>query len=133
MDCYAKHINMNEIISQREIKYVTRRITHKIREIVEQFPVLVLAGARQVGKSTLLMHEFPDFSYCTLDDFAVREQANIDPQSLWSGTDRLIIDEAQNLTPKQMKTLITRAGPGTKIICMGNLAQIDTPYLTGPI
>ena len=42
----------------------------------------------------------------------------------------LIIDEAQNLTPKQMKTLITRAGPGTKIICMGNLAQIDTPYLT---
>ena len=42
----------------------------------------------------------------------------------------LIIDEAQNLTPKQMKSLITRAGPGTKIICMGNLAQIDTPYLT---
>ena len=42
----------------------------------------------------------------------------------------LIIDEAQNLTPKQMKTLVTRAGPGTKIICMGNLAQIDTPYLT---
>jgi PhoH-like ATPase len=42
----------------------------------------------------------------------------------------VIIDEAQNLTPKQMKTLITRAGPGSKIICMGNLAQIDTPYLT---
>jgi PhoH-like ATPase len=42
----------------------------------------------------------------------------------------LIIDEAQNLTPKQMKTLITRAGPGTKIVCLGNLAQIDTPYLT---
>ena len=42
----------------------------------------------------------------------------------------LIIDEAQNLTPKQMKTLVTRAGPGTKIICIGNLAQIDTPYLT---
>ena len=42
----------------------------------------------------------------------------------------VIIDEAQNLTPKQMKTLVTRAGPGTKIICMGNLAQIDTPYLT---
>jgi PhoH-like ATPase len=42
----------------------------------------------------------------------------------------VVIDEAQNLTPKQMKTLITRAGPGTKIVCMGNLAQIDTPYLT---
>ena len=42
----------------------------------------------------------------------------------------VIIDEAQNLSPKQMKTLITRAGPGTKIVCMGNIAQIDTPYLT---
>jgi len=42
----------------------------------------------------------------------------------------LIIDEAQNLTPKQMKTLVTRAGPGTKIICLGNVEQIDTPYLT---
>ena len=42
----------------------------------------------------------------------------------------VIIDEAQNLTPKQMKTLITRAGKGTKVVCLGNLAQIDTPYLT---
>ena len=42
----------------------------------------------------------------------------------------LIIDEAQNLTSKQMKTLITRAGPGTKVVCLGNLAQIDTPYLS---
>jgi PhoH-like ATPase len=42
----------------------------------------------------------------------------------------IIIDEAQNLTPKQMKTLITRAGPGTKIVCIGNISQIDTPYLT---
>lgn len=42
----------------------------------------------------------------------------------------IIIDEAQNLTPKQMKTLLTRAGPGTKMICLGNINQIDTPYLT---
>ena len=42
----------------------------------------------------------------------------------------LIIDEAQNLTPKQMKALVTRAGPGTKLVCLGNIAQIDTPYLT---
>jgi PhoH-like ATPase len=42
----------------------------------------------------------------------------------------LIIDEAQNLTPKQMKTLITRAGPATKVVCLGNVAQIDTPYLS---
>ena len=43
----------------------------------------------------------------------------------------IILDEAQNLTAKQMKTLISRAGPGTKIVCLGNIAQIDTPYLTG--
>jgi PhoH-like ATPase len=42
----------------------------------------------------------------------------------------LILDEAQNLTPKQMKALVTRAGPGSKLVCVGNIAQIDTPYLT---
>jgi PhoH-like ATPase len=42
----------------------------------------------------------------------------------------VILDEAQNLTKKQMKTLVTRAGPGTKIVCLGNIGQIDTPYLT---
>jgi PhoH-like ATPase len=43
----------------------------------------------------------------------------------------IILDEAQNLTSKQMKALITRAGPGSKVVCLGNIAQIDTPYLTG--
>jgi len=42
----------------------------------------------------------------------------------------IILDEAQNLTPKQMKALVTRAGPGSKFIALGNIAQIDTPYLT---
>lgn len=41
----------------------------------------------------------------------------------------LIVDEAQNLTPHQVKTIVTRAGEGTKVVCLGNLAQIDTPYL----
>ncbi|MGH8273228.1 MAG: PhoH family protein, partial [Gammaproteobacteria bacterium] len=42
----------------------------------------------------------------------------------------IIIDEAQNLTAKQIKALVTRAGPGTKMIALGNIAQIDTPYLS---
>lgn len=42
----------------------------------------------------------------------------------------IILDEAQNLTAKQLKALITRAGPGTKVVAMGNIAQIDTPYLS---
>ena len=42
----------------------------------------------------------------------------------------VILDEAQNLTPTQMRTLLTRIGPGSKVVCLGNIAQIDTPYLT---
>jgi len=40
-----------------------------------------------------------------------------------------IIDEAQNLTPHEIKTIITRAGEGTKIVFTGDIHQIDHPYL----
>lgn len=40
-----------------------------------------------------------------------------------------IIDECQNLTPHEIKTIITRAGEGTKVILLGDIAQIDTPFL----
>ena len=40
-----------------------------------------------------------------------------------------IIDEAQNLTPHEVKTIISRAGDDTKIIFMGDINQIDTPYM----
>lgn len=42
----------------------------------------------------------------------------------------VLLDECQNLTASQIKTIITRCGEGTKIICLGNLAQIDSNYLT---
>jgi PhoH-like ATPase len=64
----------------------------------------------------------------------IRERIKIKSMSFMRGRTFarkfLIIDEAQNLTPKQMKSLITRAGMGTKVVCMGNLAQVDTPYLS---
>ena len=64
----------------------------------------------------------------------IRERIKIKSMSFMRGRTFarkfLIIDEAQNLTPKQMKSLITRAGTGTKVVCMGNLAQVDTPYLS---
>ena len=44
----------------------------------------------------------------------------------------ILIDESQNLTPHQIKTIVTRAGNGSKVVCLGNLAQIDTPYLSAP-
>jgi PhoH-like ATPase len=65
---------------------------------------------------------------------AIRSRIKIKSMSFMRGRTFLgkyiIIDEVQNLTQKQAKTLVTRAGPGTKMVCMGNLAQIDTPFLT---
>lgn len=86
---------MNEIISSDETKYIKRRLCRQLKEMVDVAPVTVLTGARQVGKSTLLKQEFPDDSYLTLDDLGVREQARLDPQSLWKNTSHIIIDEAQ--------------------------------------
>jgi PhoH-like ATPase len=66
----------------------------------------------------------------------VKERANIQFKALNYIRGRsfqralILIDECQNLTPHQMKAIITRAGEGSKVICLGNLAQIDTPYLT---
>ncbi len=74
-----------------------------------------------------------DWGRATTQDL-IRSRIKIKSMSFMRGRTFLnkyvIIDEAQNLTPKQIKTLVTRAGPGTKIVLMGNLAQIDTPYLT---
>jgi PhoH-like ATPase len=71
---------------------------------------------------------------CGIHLIKLRKEIQIKAMNFWRGRTFLrkvvIIDEAQNLTPKQVKTLITRAGPGTKIVCLGNLGQIDTPYLT---
>jgi PhoH-like ATPase len=73
----------------------------------------------------------------------VREKAKIQFKALTYIRGRsfqkslILIDECQNLTPHQMKAIITRAGEGSKVICLGNLAQIDTPYLSptssGPV
>lgn len=66
----------------------------------------------------------------------VKEKANIQFKALNYIRGRsfqrslILIDECQNLTPHQMKAIITRAGEGSKVVCLGNLAQIDTPYLS---
>ena len=86
---------MNELLSDHERIYIVRRITATIRSFTEMSPVTIVTGARQVGKSTLLRHEFPDYAYLNLDDFAVLERARVDPAALWKGTERLVIDEAQ--------------------------------------
>lgn len=86
---------MNNIISCREMIYIYRRISNTIKQIADVMPVVIVTGARQVGKSTMLQKEFSSYDYVTLDDYALMEQARLDPQSLWAGKESLIIDEAQ--------------------------------------
>lgn len=86
---------MNEILSYAETKYIKRRIASKIRNASERFPVIVVTGARQVGKSTMLKNEFADFTYLTMDDYDLLKMALLDPAVLLKDKDHIIIDEAQ--------------------------------------
>ena len=90
-------------------------------------------GALMDNLEVLTQTEGGDWGRAATDDL-LRSRIRIHSLNFMRGRTFLnkyiILDEAQNLTAKQMKTLITRAGPGTKIVCLGNVAQIDTPYLT---
>ena len=88
---------MNEIYSNNELKYKQRIIKRNIVSSFRSFPVIVITGARQVGKSTLLQNEFKDYKCITLDDYSLQKQAMIDPFSLWKDTNSIIIDEAQKV------------------------------------
>ncbi|NPV76486.1 MAG: ATP-binding protein [Anaerolineae bacterium] len=82
---------------QKPENYVPRWITPLLQQALEDMPVLVLTGARQVGKSTLLLNEQPfrNFRFLSLDDFDVLRQAQEQPEALWAGSDRVILDEVQ--------------------------------------
>ncbi|MBI5194089.1 MAG: AAA family ATPase, partial [Nitrospirae bacterium] len=86
---------MNDNHSRAELNYKRRWIGEQVKSGIGIFPVVVISGARQVGKSTFLQNEFQDFKYVSLDDFSTLEQARKDPLSLWKDNDRVIIDEAQ--------------------------------------
>ncbi len=86
---------LNENHSSREWKYKQRWLSSVVKEAIQRFPVVVITGARQVGKSTFLIHEFKDYKYINLDEFDYLQQSKTDPLSLWAHSDRIIIDEAQ--------------------------------------
>lgn len=91
---------MNDNHSNLELKYKPRWIASLLRDAVKHHPIVVLTGARQVGKSTLLQHEAPfsDWRYISLDDFDTLAQARSDPTSLWAGVDCIVLDEVQKST-----------------------------------
>jgi len=113
---------MNDYHSNRELLYKKRWITPQIKAAIKSFPIVVITGARQVGKSTLLQYEFTDFKYVSLDDFSTLHQAKTDPASLWIDADHLIIDEAQKAPElfTAIKSTVDARGKGKRFILSGS-------------
>lgn len=90
---------MNDYHSGKELLYRPRWITNLLQKAIEEHPVIVLTGARQVGKSTLLTEEplFSKWKYLSMDDFTIFKQAENEPNSLWEDADKIILDEAQKV------------------------------------
>ena len=86
---------MKENISPSERKYIKRRLATTIKNLSDKFSVIVVSGARQVGKSTMLLNEFSDFTYFTLDDFDTIDLIKNDPMLIFKQHQKVIIDEAQ--------------------------------------
>jgi predicted AAA+ superfamily ATPase len=86
------------------MKYLKRAIREELDEYLKYFPVLLISGARQVGKSTLALHLGIE-NYITLDDINIYEMAKNDPKGFIESLDKpVIIDEAQRL-PQLMITI----------------------------
>lgn len=115
---------MNEIHSDREWIYRPRWITPHLRAAVEDHPVVVLTGARQVGKSTLLQQErpFSQWRYITMDDFDALRQAERDPAALWAGADRVVLDEVQKSPTllSAVKQTVDRKRPKVSFVLSGS-------------
>ena len=114
---------MNNYHSHPEY-YIKRWITPLLRKSLEDFPVMVLTGARQVGKSTLLLNEEPfnQFRYLSLDDFDIIRQAQENPNALWAGTDHVILDEVQKVPDLMaaVKQNVDRTNGRTKFVLSGS-------------
>lgn len=81
-----------------DLKFIPRLLSEKIREIEPYYPVTVLTGPRQSGKTTLLKHLYPDYSFVNLEQPSARHYATEDAEGfLDSLGEKAIIDEVQNV------------------------------------
>lgn len=110
---------MNNFYSPPET-YYPRWLTPLLQQAIEESAVLILTGVRQVGRSTLLRNETPfrDWRFLSMDDFDVLRQANQQPEALWTGTDRIILDEVQKAPDllSAVKQVVDRAPGKTKFV-----------------
>lgn len=87
---------------------IPRRLTTAIERLIKKFPILGITGPRQAGKTTLLMHLFPDYEYVSLENPDNREFAQEDPNGfLETFSERAIFDEVQR-TPELFSYLQTK-------------------------
>ena len=78
------------------MKYLHRQLEKPLKEAIDQFPVVLVTGPRQAGKSTLLQHCLKGYQYVSLDDALVRNLAESDPSLFLKAYERpLILDEIQ--------------------------------------
>ncbi|MCE7989463.1 MAG: ATP-binding protein [Caldilinea sp. CFX5] len=114
---------MNDLHSVPE-QYYERWLTPLLQTASEDHPVVVVTGARQVGKSTLLRNAAPfrDWRYHTLDNFDTLRQANHEPQSLWAGVDRVVLDEVQKapMLLSAVKQAVDQSGSNLKFVLSGS-------------
>lgn len=112
-------------LSNKDIGYLPGDIHEKINPYMEPLWDNLKFIQNQVGEM--------DKEYKRISDAIDNEKLLITPLAYIRGRSIsnvcFIVDEAQNLTPHEVKTIITRAGENTKIIFTGDIYQIDTPYL----
>jgi len=112
-------------LSNKDIGYLPGDITSKINPYMEPLWDNLKFIQNQYGEQ--------DREYKRITDAIESEKLLITPLTYIRGRSIsnifFIVDEAQNLTPHEVKTIITRAGENTKIVFTGDIYQIDTPYL----
>jgi len=110
MDFIIHEVNMHSQFAEREMSY-----------------------GRRKGKGRKQHREIASSALAPLDELIYQGKVSLEAITYMRGRSIpyqfVLIDEAQNLTPHEIKTLVSRAGEGSKIILAGDPYQIDTPYL----
>ena len=112
-------------LSEKDLGYLPGSAKEKIRPYMQPLFDNLTVIKQSIGESSREAQKF--------DQMLEDEKLIIEPLAYIRGRSIsktfFIVDEAQNLTPHEVKTIITRAGEGTKIVFTGDIDQIDSPYL----
>jgi PhoH-like ATPase len=95
-----------------------------MQPIYDNLDFIVAANTEMRRRSSMSVSQLEDGGYLSVEPLTYIRGRSIPSQYI-------IVDEAQNLTPHEVKTILTRAGNGTKIVLTGDPYQIDNPYVDG--